>query len=69
VQEGDHRTVGGRVDHLVYSREPEGSLQAMFVEIGIVDAHVPINFILFEYKNRMRKPLEVRYFSNETCCY
>jgi hypothetical protein len=41
----------------------------MFVEIGIVDAHVPINFILFEYKNRMRKPLGVRYFSNETCCY
>ena len=36
---------------MIYSREPEGILRAVFVEIGIVDAHAPINFILFEYKN------------------
>jgi hypothetical protein len=36
----------------------------MFVEIGIVDTHAPINFILFEYKNRIHKPLVVCYFLN-----
>jgi hypothetical protein len=69
VQEGEHKAAGGRVDHLVYSREPERILWAMFVMIGIVDTHASIDFILFEYKNRIHNPLEVHYFSNETHCY
>jgi hypothetical protein len=51
VQEGQHRTFGGRISHLIYSRESEGILRTIFVEIRIVDAHAPIHFILFEYKN------------------
>jgi hypothetical protein len=48
IQEGQHRTPGGRVYHLVYPRKSEGILRIVFVEIRIVDAHVPIHFILFE---------------------
>jgi hypothetical protein len=47
IQERQNRTFGGRVYHLVYSRKFEGILRTVFVEICIVDAHVPIHFILF----------------------
>jgi hypothetical protein len=53
IQERQHRTSGGRVYHLVYSRKFEGILRTVLVEIRIVDAHAPIHFILFEYKNRI----------------
>jgi hypothetical protein len=53
IQEGQHRTPDGRVYHLVYSRKSEGILRTMFVEVHIVDAHAPIHFIRFEYKNRI----------------
>jgi hypothetical protein len=53
ILEGQHRTPGGRVYHMVYSRKSEGILRTVFVEIRIVDAHAPIHFILFEYKNRI----------------
>jgi hypothetical protein len=53
VQERQHRTSSGGVYHLIYPREPEGILGTMFVEICIVNAHAPIHFILFEYKNRV----------------
>jgi hypothetical protein len=53
IQERQHRTSGGGIYHLVYPRKPEGILWTVFVEICIVDAHAPIHFILFEYKNRV----------------
>jgi hypothetical protein len=53
VQEGQHRTSSGRINHLIYSRESEGILWTVLVEICIVDAHALIHFILFEYKNRI----------------
>jgi hypothetical protein len=53
VQEGQHRTSSGRINHLIYPRESEGILRTVFIEICIVDAHAPIHFILFEYKNRI----------------
>jgi hypothetical protein len=51
VQEGQHRTSGCLIYHLIYSRKYKGILRTMFVEICIVDAHAAIHFILFEYKN------------------
>ena len=30
---------------MIYPRESEGILRAVLIEIGIVDAHAPINFI------------------------
>jgi hypothetical protein len=47
ISEGEHRTASGRVNYLIYSRELEGILRAVLIEVGIVDAHAPINFILF----------------------
>jgi hypothetical protein len=32
---------------MIYPRESEGILRAVLIEIGIVDAHAPINFIFF----------------------
>jgi hypothetical protein len=53
IQERQHRTSSGGIYHLIYPRKPEGILWTVFVEIRIVDAHAPIHFILFEYKNRV----------------
>jgi hypothetical protein len=53
IKEGQHRTASSRVDYLFYSREAKGILRTMLVEMGIVDTHVPIDFILFEYKNKI----------------
>jgi hypothetical protein len=53
IQEREHTTASGVIDYLIYPRESEGIFRAVFVEIGIVDAHVPINLILFEYNNRI----------------
>jgi hypothetical protein len=53
IQEGQHRISSGGIYHLIYPREPEGILWTVFVENCIVDAHTPIHFILFEYKNRV----------------
>jgi hypothetical protein len=53
IQERQHRASGGRVHHLVDSRKSKGILRTVFVEIRIVNAHAPIHFILFEYKNRV----------------
>jgi hypothetical protein len=47
VQEGELRATGAGIDHLINSREPKGVLRVVFVDIGIVNAHKPINFILF----------------------
>jgi hypothetical protein len=53
IQKGQHRTSSGGIYHLIYPRKPEGILWTVFVEIRIVDAHAPIHFILFEYKNKV----------------
>jgi hypothetical protein len=39
-----------RVYNLVYMRQAEGVLRAVFVEISIINAHSPF-FILLTYKN------------------
>jgi hypothetical protein len=56
IQEREHRTVSGGIDYLIYPRESKRIFRAMFIEIGIVDAHALINFILFEYKNKICEP-------------
>jgi hypothetical protein len=39
-------------------RQAEGILRVVFVEIGVINAHPPF-IILFSYKNRVGKPLQV----------
>jgi hypothetical protein len=41
IQEREHRTASGAIDYLIYPRESERIFWAVFVEIGIVDAHAP----------------------------
>jgi hypothetical protein len=53
IQEREHRAASGGIDYLIYPRESERIFRAVFVEIEIVDAHAPINFIIFEYKNKI----------------
>jgi hypothetical protein len=56
ILEGEHRIASSRINYLIYPRESKGVLRIVLIEIGIVDAHAPINFILFEYKNRICQP-------------
>jgi hypothetical protein len=46
------------INDLVYTRQAEGVLRAMFVEIGVINAHPPF-IILFPYKNWVGKPLRM----------
>ena len=50
VEEGEQFAVDGGVYTLVYLRQTEGVFRAVFVEIGIINAHSPF-FILFLNKN------------------
>jgi hypothetical protein len=47
IQEREHIAANSGIAYLTYPRESERIFRVVFVEIGIVDAHVPINFILF----------------------
>ena len=46
VKEGEQFVVGGGVYNLIYPRQTEGVLRAVFVEISVINAH-SLFFILF----------------------
>ena len=46
VKEGEQFTAGGGVYNLIYLRQIEGVLRAVFVKISLINAHSPF-FILF----------------------
>jgi hypothetical protein len=50
---------------LINSRQPEGVLGAVFVEISVVDAHPPLVRVLFADEDWVGKPLRMEDFSNE----
>jgi hypothetical protein len=50
IQEREHREDSGGIDYLIYPRESERIFRAVFVEIGIVDAHAAINFIFLSIR-------------------
>ena len=56
VKEGEQFIADGGVYNLVYPRQTKGVFRAVFVEIGVINAHSPF-FILLSYKNRVGKPL------------
>jgi hypothetical protein len=58
-QEREHRTTSSGINYLIYPRESERIFRTVFVEIGIVNADVQINFILFEYKNMICQPFRI----------
>ena len=46
VEEGEQFAAGGGVYNLVYPKQTKGVLRAVFVKIGVINAHSPF-FILF----------------------
>ena len=46
VEEGEQFIAGGGLHNLIYLRQTEGVFRAMFVEIGVINAHSPF-FIPF----------------------
>ena len=48
VEEGEQFAVGGGVYNLIYPRQTEGVFRAVFVEIGVINAHPPFFILFFE---------------------
>ena len=52
VEEGEQFAAGGGVYNLIYLRQTEGVLRAVFVKISVINTHSPF-FILFLNENRV----------------
>jgi hypothetical protein len=50
---------------LVYPRQPEGVLGAVFVDVGVVDAHPPLIRVLLADEDGVSEPLKMEDFSDE----
>jgi hypothetical protein len=50
---------------LVNLRQPEGVLGAELVEVGVVDAHLPLVLVLLADKDGVGEPLGMEDFSDE----
>ena len=48
VKEGGQFTTGGGVYNLIYSSQTKGVFRAVFVEIGVINAHFPFFILFFE---------------------
>jgi len=67
VKEGEEFTAGGGVYNLVYLRQTKGVFRAVFIEIGVINAHSPF-FILLLNKNWVCQPLRMIHFFNKSGC-
>ena len=56
VEEGEQFVAGDGVYNLIYPRQSEGVFRAVFVKIGVINAH-SLFIILFSYKDRIGEPL------------
>jgi hypothetical protein len=65
VEEVEHITSRRGVDDLIYPRQPEGVLGAVFVEVGVVDAHPPLVGVLLADDDGVGEPLRMEDFSDE----
>jgi hypothetical protein len=50
---------------LIYPWQPEGVPGAVFVEVGVVDAHPPLVGVLLSYEDGVGEPLGMEDFSDE----
>jgi hypothetical protein len=50
---------------LIYLRQPEGVLGAIFVEVGVVNTHPPLVRVLLADEDRVGEPLRMEDFSDE----
>jgi hypothetical protein len=59
VEEAEQAAACRGVDDLIYTRQPEGVLGAVLVEVGVVDAHPPLIRVLLADENGVGKPLRM----------
>ena len=67
VEEGEEFIAGGGVYNLIYLRQTEEVFRAMFVEIGVINAHSSF-FILLLNKDWVCQPLRIIHFFNKSSC-
>jgi hypothetical protein len=65
VEEAEQVAARRGVNDLVNPRQPEGVLGAVFVEIGVVDAHPPLIRVLLVDEDEVGEPLRMEDFSDE----
>ena len=66
IEEEEQSAAGRRVNDLVDARQTERVLRAVLIEIGIINTHPPVLFILFENEYKICKPLGMHDLSNKT---
>jgi hypothetical protein len=65
VEEAEQVTTRRGIDDLINPWQLEGVLGAVFVEIGVVDAHPPLVRVLLADEDGVGKPLKMEDFSDE----
>jgi hypothetical protein len=65
VEEAEQVAARCGVDDLIYPRQPEGVLGAVFVEVSVVDAHPPLVRVLLVDEDGVGEPLRMEDFSDE----
>jgi hypothetical protein len=68
VEEAEQVAAHRGIDDLIYPRRPKGVLGAVFVEVGVVDAHPPLVRILLADEDGVGEPLRMEDFSDEASC-
>jgi hypothetical protein len=64
VEEAEQVAACRGVNDLVYPQQPEGVLEEVLVEVGVVDAHPPLVRVLFADEDGVSKPLRMEDFSD-----
>jgi hypothetical protein len=65
VEEAEPVAARSGVDDLFYTRQPEGVLGAMLVEVDVVNAHPPLVRVLLADEDGVGEPLRMEDFSDE----
>jgi hypothetical protein len=65
VEEAEQVAARRGVDDLIYTRQPEGVLGAVLIEVGVVDAHPPLFRVLLADENGICEPLGMEDISDE----
>jgi hypothetical protein len=65
VEEAEQVAAHRGVDDLIYPRQPDGVLGAVLIEVGVVDAHLPLVGVLLADEDGVGEPLRMEDFSDE----
>jgi hypothetical protein len=65
IEEAEQVAARHGVDDLINPRKPEGVLGAVLVEVGVVDAHLPLVCVLLADEDGVGKALRMEDLSDE----